>query len=473
VALNLPNEWEARDYQSPLFQYMFEGGLERKRAAVVWHRRCGKDSCCLQLSAVASQMRIGTIWHMLPTLKQGRRVIWDGIDREGRRMIDQAFPREMRQVENPINNSDMQIRFRNGSIYQVVGSDNYDSLVGTNPVGVIFSEFAVADPKAWDYIRPILAENGGWALFIYTPRGKNHGKKLFDMAQGNPRWFDSMLTVDDTFRPDGTHVIGPDIIAEERAEGMSEEKILQEYFCSFEAGMEGAFYTLELNLAEEEGRIGDYPHDPTKRVQTYWDIGFRDATSIIFTQRGDDGKPIIIDYLEGRNKALDAWIRDVRSLPYDYDEHWGPHDLENTDFTTGKTRREFASSLDFAFDIVPKIPVQDGIDAARAIIRVARFNESKVGRLIDGLYSYRREYDDRLQMFRDKPLHDWASHPADAMRYLSVGWRDYVGGHKVTSAQFGVKRSIKGKQQSQKQSAMDKYPWMYNDDGTLRIQNGR
>jgi hypothetical protein len=268
-------EETARDYQAPLFQHMFEGGLERKRAAVVWHRRCGKDSCCLQLSAVSSQMRVGTIWHMLPTLKQGRRVIWDGIDREGRKMIDQAFPKDMRDSASPINNSDMQIRFRNGSIYQVVGSDNYDSLVGTNPVGVIFSEWAVADPKAWDYIRPILAENGGWALFIYTPRGKNHGKKLFDMAQGNPNWFSSLLTVDDTFRPDGSYVIGPDIIEQERAEGMSEEKILQEYFCSFEAGMEGAFYTQELNLAEKEDRIGHFPHDPMKPCQTWWDIGFR------------------------------------------------------------------------------------------------------------------------------------------------------------------------------------------------------
>ena len=470
MALNLPNEWVARDYQAPLFQYLFDGGLERKRAAVVWHRRCGKDSCCLQLSAVASQMRVGTIWHMLPTLKQGRRVVWDGIDRDGRRMIDQAFPKEMRQLDNPINNSDMQIRMRNGSIYQVVGSDNYDSLVGTNPVGVIFSEYAVADPKAWDYIRPILAENGGWALFIYTPRGKNHGKKLFDMAQGNSRWFHSLLTIEDTFRPDGTHVISPEIIAEERAEGMAEEKILQEYFCSFDAGMEGAFYTMELNIADQEGRIGHFPHDPGKQVQTWWDIGFRDATSVIFTQRGDDGKPIVIDYTEGRNKALDQWIRDIRSLPYDYDEHNGPHDLENTDFTTGKTRREFADALGFSFEIVAKIPVQDGIDATRALIRTARFNEPKVGRLLDGLYSYRREYDDRLQMFRDKPYHDWASHPADAMRYLSVGWHDYVGGHKVGSMNYKVKGAV-AQRNRQRQSYQDIYPWMFNDDGSMR--NGR
>jgi hypothetical protein len=379
----------------------------------------------------------------------------------------------MRKVDNPINNSDMQIRFRNGSIYQVVGSDNYDSLVGTNPVGVIFSEFAVADPKAWDYIRPILAENGGWALFIYTPRGKNHGKKLYDMASGNPRWFSSLLTVENTFRPDGTHVIGPDIIAEERAEGMSEEKILQEYFCSFEAGMEGAFYTKELNLADEENRIGDFPHDPGKQVQTWWDIGFRDATAVIFTQRGDDGKPVIIDYLEARNKALDEWIRDVRSHPYDYDEHNGPFDLENTDWTTGKTRREFAAALGFAFEIVPKLSVQDGIDATRVLIRTARFNESKVGRLLDGLYSYRREYDDRLQMFRDKPLHDWASHPADAMRYLSVGWYDYAGGIRMTSQNYGVKRSIGAAQKSRRQNAVDMYPWMFNDDGSIRNERRR
>ena len=471
MAIDLPNEWNARDYQSPLFQYMFEGGLERKRGCAVWHRRGGKDSCCLQLSAVSSQMRVGTIWHMLPTLKQGRRVIWDGIDREGRRMIDQAFPREMRDQSSPINNSDMQIRFRNGSIYQVVGSDNYDSLIGANPIGAILSEWAVADPKAWDYLRPILAENGGWALFIYTPRGKNHGKKLYDMAKANPRWFCSMLTVDDTFRPDGTHVIGPDIITEERVEGMSEEKIQQEYYCSFEAGMEGAFYTLELNLAEKEGRIGDFPHDPMKQCQSWWDIGFRDATAIIITQRGDDGKPVVVDYLEGRNKALDEWIRDVRSLPYDFDEHNGPHDLENTDWTTGKTRREFALGLNFPFEIVSKLPVQDGIDATRAIIRVARFNEPKVGRLLDGLYSYRREYDDRLQMFRDKPYHDWASHPADAMRYLSVGWHDYIGGVKILSNQYNVKAAVSGHQRRQKQSYQDMYPWMFNDDGSLR--NGR
>lgn len=463
MELALPHNWVARDYQAPLFRFMFEGGLDRKRAACVWHRRGGKDSSCLQLAAIASQVRVGTIWHMLPTLKQGRRVVWDGIDRDGRRMIDQAFPQKMRKA---INNSDMKIEFRNGSVYQVVGSDNYDSLVGTNPIGVIFSEWSIADPSAWDYIRPILAENGGWVLFIYTPRGKNHGKKLWDMAVGNPNWFHSMLTVDDTFREDGTPVIGPDIIQQEREEGMAEEKILQEYYCSFEAGMEGAFYTNELNLADKEARIGHFPHDPKKQVQTWWDIGYRDATSVIFTQRGDDGKPVIIDYLEDRNKALDWWIRELRALPYDYEAHSGPHDLENTDWSTGKTRREFALGLGFAFDIVPKLPVQDGIDATRALIRVARFNEPKVGRLLDGLYSYRREYDDKANIFKDKPLHDWASHPADAMRYLSVGWEDYGSGHRIIpSAQHNVIRAV-GRGRKRSKTVEELYPWLI--EGTIK-----
>lgn len=439
--LTLPNAWNARSYQQPLFQHMFMGGLDRKRALCVWHRRAGKDSCCLNLAAVASQMRVGTIWHMLPTLKQGRRVIWEGIDRNGRRMIDQAFPKEMRDGENA---SDMQIKLKNGSIYQVVGSDNYDSLVGTNPVGIIFSEYSIADPAAWDYIRPILAENNGWAMFIYTPRGKNHGKSLYESALNHHRWFTSVLTVDDTFKDDGSHVILPEDIQDERESGMSEEKIQQEFYCSWDAGMEGAYYTNELRLAEREGRIGDFPHDPRKPCQTWWDIGFRDATSIIITQRHDNGKPIIIDHIFDRNKDITHYVKELKSLPYVYDEHWGPHDFENHDWVTGKTRREFAANLGLHIEIVDKISRADGIDATRAMIRQCYFNKNKADQLLGGLESYRKEWDDKNQRFRDVPVHDWASDLADSMRYLSVGWRDRPAGKVINPrANYSVKRAFK------------------------------
>lgn len=441
--ISLPNQWNARSYQQPLMQHMFIGGTERKRSVCIWHRRAGKDSCCLNLGAVATQMRVGTVWHMLPTLKQGRKAIWDGIDKQGRRMIDQAFPQEIRAATN---NSEMKITLKNGSVWQVVGSDNYDSLVGTNPVGVIFSEYSISDPAAWDYIRPILAENDGWAMFIYTPRGKNHGKKLYDMALGNPKWYTSLLTVDDTFRDDGTPVISAESVNEEREAGMSEEKVQQEFYCSWDSGMEGAFYTKELKAAEDGNRIGMYPWDPTKPCQTFWDIGYRDQTSIIITQRGNDGKPIIIDHIVDRNKPLDFYVRVLKETGYVFDEHWGPHDFANTDWTTGKTRVEMAANLGIHVEIVPKISVEDGIDAARAMLRVCRFNETKTGRLLDGLAAYRREWDDSNQRFRDKPLHDWASDISDSFRYMSIAWKEYdrssgPQGRKLKS-QFGVKRAI-------------------------------
>lgn len=443
--VSLPNEWRPRPYQQPVFQHMMMGGLERKRGVLVWHRRAGKDSFCLNLSAVASQMRVGTIWHMLPTLKQGRKVIWEGIDKHGRRMIDQAFPIDMRAGKN---DQEMQIKLKNGSIYQVVGSDNYDSLVGTNPVGVIMSEYSIADPAAWDYIRPILAENDGWAVFIYTPRGKNHGRELWEIAEriNNPKWFSSLLTVDDTNDWDGRHIILPEHIEDERAAGMSEERIQQEFYCSWNSGMEGAFYTTELNLAETENRIGDFPHDPNKLCTTYWDIGYRDQTCILISQRGDDGKPIIVDMIVDRNKPLDFYVRQLKEKGYTYEEHWGPHDFDNTDWVTGKTRVEIARNLGINVGIIEKLPLADGIDATRAMIRVARFNKPKVQRLLDGLAGYRREYDDKTKRFRDTPVHDWASDIADSMRYLSVGWRDYsvtnsAAGRRV-KAMYSVKRAV-------------------------------
>lgn len=219
AVIQLPNEWVPRKHQMQLWTYLEGGG---KRAAAVWHRRAGKDSVALNWTATAAHQRVGTYWHMLPTQTQGRKTIWDGIDRHGRRMIDQAFPPPVR---TNYRKDEMKIELKCGSIWQVVGSDNYNNLIGSNPVGVVFSEYSVADPAAWDYIRPILAENGGWAVFIFTARGRNHGALLYEMARDNPSWFAQILTVDDT------GVIGPEVIQEERDSGMSDDMIDQEYYC--------------------------------------------------------------------------------------------------------------------------------------------------------------------------------------------------------------------------------------------------
>lgn len=416
----LPNNWSARPYQRDLFQYMFENGMESKRAVQIWHRRAGKDSTALNFEAIASQQRIGTIWHMLPTLNQARKVIWEGIDKHGRRMIDQAFPKDMRLATN---NGDMQIKFKNGSVWQCVGSDNYDALIGTNPVGVVFSEYSVADPKAWDYIRPILAENGGWAMFIYTSRGKNHGYSLYEMAKGNPKWFCSLLTVDDTKDEEGNPIISQEVIQEERDAGMDEQMIQQEFYCSFDTGLVGAYYTQQLNRAEKEGRIGDFPWIENKPVYTYWDLGMRDDTSIGFFQH--DGEYIrCIDHISGNGRSLAEWIKIVRDLPYVYGDHTAPPDINVKELTTGRTRIEVAHDLGIRFNIVPKVSLVDGIDASRGIMGKMRFNKPNVSGLLDSLFNYRREYDDKNKTFKERPLHDWASHDADMFRYFAIGWID-------------------------------------------------
>ena len=216
-----------RPYQLPLKDYFYGGG---KRAVAVWHRRAGKDTTALDLTKILAVQRVGLYWHMLPTLAQARKVIWDGIGKDGQRVM-QTWRANDGLVTNE-NKADMKLDLVNGSIWQLVGSDNYDSLIGSNPLGVVFSEWSVADPRAWEFIRPILAENGGWALFIYTPRGRNHGYRTYQMAKQNPNWFCELLTVDDT------SAIPAEAIQDDRDAGMPPEVVEQEYWCSFDAPLQ-------------------------------------------------------------------------------------------------------------------------------------------------------------------------------------------------------------------------------------------
>lgn len=373
----------------------------------VWHRRAGKDSTALNWTAVAAHERRGVYWHMLPQQSQGRKTVWDGIDRAGRRMIDQAFPPPLRAATNK---QEMKIELKCGSIWQVVGSDNYNSLIGSNPVGVIFSEYSVADPSAWDYIRPILAENGGWAIFIYTARGRNHGAMLYELAKQNASWFAQILTVDDT------GILAPDVIEEERRSGMSEDMIAQEYYCSFQAAIVGAYYGRQMSDADKDGRITAVPYEPAKPVETWWDLGMRDAMAIWFVQR--IGPQIrLIDYYENSGEGMQHYAKVLQDRGYVYGRHVAPHDIEVREIGTGKSRRETAAALGIKFDVAPKLDVDDGIDAVRAMLPSCWFDAKKCERGIEALRQYRKEWDDRNKVFHDHPLHDWTSHPADALRH--------------------------------------------------------
>jgi hypothetical protein len=392
---------------------------------------------------------------MLPTAVQARKVVWDGIDpNDGLRYIDRAFPEAIRANTNQ---TEMKIELTSGSIWQLCGSDNYNSLVGSNPLGVVFSEFPLSDPQAWDYIRPILAENGGWALFPYTPRGRNHGYRLYEAAKKNKNWFVQRLTVDDTTKPlitkgqlqtktDGepiqVPVIAPEAIQEDRDSGMAEELIEQEYFVSFDAPLIGSYYGDQIRKMRQNGQIGFHPYDPALPVGTAWDIGIGDATAIVFYQvMGAEIR--IIGYYENSGKAIGHYVTYCKNKPYVYDRHLGPHDMKNRNFANGKSVREAASKLQFTFELIPRLRVVDGINAVRALLPRVRVHidpdedtdiassataiHSGCTRLVDALSLYRKEWDDENKIFIDKPVHDWTSHPCDAFRILALGFRESVG----------------------------------------------
>lgn len=287
----IPNGWTPRHYQRPFYND-FGFGKVHTRASLIWHRRAGKDSTMLNLTAREMFKRVGVYWHLFPEQAQARKAVWNGIDAEGRRIIDQFLPPEARDVAQPKSEQEMLMRSINGSTWQMAGSDNYNSLVGSNPVGVVFSEWALANPAAWDYIRPMLLENGGWAAFITTPRGRNHAYETHMMALERDDWFAQTLTVDDTNR------ITPEQIEQERGEGMSEAKIQQEYYCSFEADSESQF--IPSNVVMMCRKLEHPVVAPDDPIILGVDVArFGDDKSVIYPRRGRDARTIPFERFEG------------------------------------------------------------------------------------------------------------------------------------------------------------------------------
>jgi hypothetical protein len=422
IQVTLPLGWAPRDYQKPALSALESG---TKRMCLVWHRRAGKDLFCVNWIATQIFQRVGSYWHVLPTYKQGRRIVWDGITKAGRLFLDH-FP----DSKNPgagrlcVRRRDdmMQLWFANGSTYQVVGADEPDALIGANPVGIVFSEWSVMNPAVWTLLRPILAENGGWAIFIFTPRGRNHAYRTLKMAEGLPDWFSQVLTVDDT------KAVDAEAIEADRRSGMSEHMIQQEYFCSFDAPLIGSYYGDIMAKMLEDKQITRVPYDPTAPVITAWDLGISDAMVVWFAQRV--GREIrIIDYYRSSGKGMDHYAKVLHEKPYAYSEHLAPHDVKQREIGTGKSVLDQAAQLGLRMRVVPKVPVQDGILAVRALLPRCYIDEERCAHGIEALRSYTKEVIDEEQgpnretVYRDTPLHNWASDPADAFRTLAVGLR--------------------------------------------------
>lgn len=375
----------------------------------VCHRRFGKSTLMVNLLlrwAVTARRERWKGAYIAPFYRQAKMIAWDYLKHYGERIPGIHF-----------DNAELTCITPNGSKIHLLGADNEQSLRGPYWDSVIFDEYAQIRPNAWpEIIRPALVDRKGWAIFIGTPKGKNHFWDLWNAVKEKDLkdWSRVMFKASET-----------DILDKEELENarkiMAPEEYEQEFECSWEAALVGSYYgPLVLDLVNEGG-IGDVHHDPNYPVHTAWDLGVDDETVIWFFQLTPGGEIRIIDYEHGSNASLEIWISVIKNKKYIYGSHLGPHDINVRDYSTGKERINFARAMGIQFSMVPRHNVADGIQAVRSILPMCRFDQMKCHHGIEALKSYRKEYSQRLSVYRDRPYHDWASNPADAFRTLAMG----------------------------------------------------
>jgi phage terminase large subunit len=443
--IRLPYKFDPWPYQEEIFLAFYQQGI--RRFCEVWPRRHGKDKTFLNLCIDQMMQRVGNYCHVFPQRNRARRIVWQGIDNDGMRYTDH-FPAPLvyrkSEVEMTISLVHPDDVRKEGSIYWCLGSDiDANLLVGTNPMGVIWSEFAEINPRMRELVLPILRQNNGWEAIVMTPRGRNHAYRLFHQVRTNPEWHVTYMTRDKAHKHDGTQVVSDADVAADIAAGMDPRTAKQEYDLAWDAPMPGAFYGEEFDLIEAEGRIRSVPYDPRLPVYTAWDLGHNDVNAIWWLQPA--GREIrCIDYEEGSSIALVAdcetmaeraqksWARVVRGKPYVYDHsrlspplttdpyevHYAPHDIEVHEYSTGKTRWGIALAGEtfvtgevytpgIRFTVIPRGTLEDGIAATRKLLARAVFDVDKCAHGIDALRSYRREKDEKRETFVNTPYHDW------------------------------------------------------------------
>lgn len=445
--IHLPNKFKLRDYQEPVHDYMIaptdlgkELGDRRagKRACMVWHRRTGKDKSCFAQEIVpAAFERVGVYHYYFPTATDGRKILWNGIDKSGMPFMDH-IPKQLIKGKDK---QQMIIEFINGSIFQVLGSDRTES-VGTNPVGCVFSEFSKQNPRWWDLVRPILAENGGWAMFNWTPRGKNHAYRMDRMARNNPKWFFQKLTVDDT------NAINMEAIQDDRDSGMSEAMILQEYYCSYDLSVEGAYYSKILGRMMDKGQIGIVNHDPHHQVYAVLDFGY--TTAVWFIQEVGVNAHVI-RYYEESGKNIEEWGQYFIDLKENEGYNFGsiivPSDMDSnaTRIITGNSALETLQGLGFnARPLKKEKSVQEGIARTIKFLHSCYIDSANCEQGLVRLESYHEKLNkamstDMNPVFTGQPDKDGNDHGADGMRYVSKAFEEgLIGdtGPSVTISQI-------------------------------------
>lgn len=371
----------------------------------VAHRRAGKTVSAVNeliMGALKCERTNPRFAYVAPQLNQAKDIAW-------------TYLKEYTAFLSPkINESELWIELPGGKRIRIYGADNPDRLRGIYLDGVVLDEFGDMNPTIWSQvIRPALSDRKGWAAFIGTPKGKNTFHTLWAQAEDDEDWTRLILKASETGLLDSKE------LADARRM-MSDDEYAQEYECSFDAAVRGAYWAKELAEAEETNRITSVPYDPILRVHTAWDLGMADSTVVWFFQtHGRETR--VIDVLKGEGVGLDWYVRQIEAKGYLFGKHYLPHDVQVREMGTGKSRKEVLEALGVSVTVCPNLPLQDGIQAARNLIRLCYFDKDKCKEGLEALRMYRRDWDDKRQEFRLNPLHDWTSHYADAFRYFAVG----------------------------------------------------
>jgi len=376
---------------------------------LVCHRRFGKSVMSInQLihSALSFKGKNGRFAYLAPTYTQGKTIAWDYL-----KEFSQPVP------GTKANESELRVDFPNGSRVRIFGCDRPDALRGIYLDGVVLDEYAQMPANLFgEVVRPSLSDRKGYAIWIGTPQGKNAFYDLYRQADGRSEWFTAMYKASDT------GILDKDELKDAQSI-MTSDEYEQEYECSWQASIKGAYYAKWMNEADKEGRITSVPYDPALAVHTAWDLGVGDATAIWFFQAY--GRELrIIDYYEASGEGLPYYAKILQERGYVYGDHFAPHDIAVRELGSGRSRKEIALNLGIRFQVVAKQSIDDGIEAVRSVLPRCYFDSEKARQGIDSLIHYHKEFDQKRGEFKNRPYHDWSSHASDAFRYLAVGFKD-------------------------------------------------
>lgn len=385
--------------------------------ALVLHRRAGKTTAAFNhLQRDAMRYANTRYAYIAPQQKQAKRIVWS---------MAKFYAKNIPGVE--FNNSELLIKYPNGSEIMILGSDNPDSLRGIALWGCFLDEYPQQSPIVFtEIVTKCLADHRGYCIFGGTPKGKGHFFRIFEVASKFPNeWCLINKNIDQSLEEESGEVISnlENALEDDKKlvqQGiMTEDEFMQEWYCSFEAAIKGAVYLKQLSAARKDSRLTRFNYDESLPVFTVWDIGIDDATSIGFFQKLN-GQVYLIDYYENTNVGMAHYIKYVKEKPYVYGKHFAPHDIKKREYSTGKTLHYSAKKLGIDFEVVPNIGVKDGIDLARAMWSHLWIDVKKCEVFIDLIGQYHYEYDPIRRVNTKTPVHDFSSHAADMLRYAAI-----------------------------------------------------